>query len=68
MATGCHPPREAGSAPMIPRLPAGCSSGFLLPRDAMAADVAALASRFFLGVLSPKGSWDGVDDAALPSG
>ena len=44
------------------------SLGFRPPREAGAADVAALASGLFLGVLSPKGSWGGVDDAALASG
>ena len=44
------------------------SPGFRPPREAGAANVAALASGLFLGVSSPKGSWGGVDDAALASG
>ena len=44
------------------------SSGFRPPREAGAADVVALASELCLGVSSPKGSWGGVNDAALASG
>ena len=44
------------------------SPGFRPPREAGAANVAALASGLFLGVSSPKGSWGGVDVAALASG
>ena len=43
------------------------SSGIRPPREAGAADVAALARKLLLGVLSPKRSWGGVNDAALAS-
>ena len=52
---------------MMPRLPAGYSSGFFPPREAEADDFFALASGLFIGVSSPKGSWGGVNDAALAS-
>ena len=44
------------------------SPRFRPPREAGAANVAALASGLFLGVSSPKGIWDSVDVAALASG
>ena len=60
---GFRSPRESGSASMTPRSPAGEAlpfvPGVLSPRG---------SSSTFLGVLSPKGSWGGVDDAALVSG
>ena len=56
------PPREAGAALMMLRLPVGEAlpffPGVLSPRG---------SSTLFLGVLSPKGSLVGVDDAALSS-
>ena len=61
--SGFRPPREAGAASMTPRLPAGEAlpfvPGVLSPRG---------RSSSFLEVSSPKGSWGGVNDAALASG
>ena len=62
--SGFRPPSEAGAASMTLRLQAGevlpfpFVPGVSSPRG---------SSSSFLGVLSPKGSWGGVDDAALAS-
>ena len=62
-SSGFRPPREAGAASMTPRSPAGealpFDPGVSSPRG---------SSWLFLGVSSPKGSWGGVDEAALASG
>ena len=61
-SSGFCPPREAGSASMLPRLPAG--EGLLfVPRVLFSRG----SSLSFLRVSYPKGSWGGVDDAALAS-
>ena len=56
-------PREAGAASTTPRSPAGEAlpfvPGFSSPRG---------SSSLFLRGFSPKGSWGGVDDAALAIG
>ena len=61
-SSGFRPPREVGAASMTPRSPAGGALPFVLrffyPRG---------GSLSFLGVSSPKGSWGGVNDAALAS-
>ena len=58
--SGFRPPSKVGAASMTPRSPAGEALPFvprvLSPRG---------SSLSFLGVLSPKRSWGGVDDAAL---
>ena len=54
---GFCPSREAGAASMMPRLPAGVFPWSCFPQGFL-----------FLGFLCPKGSWGGVDDAALASG
>ena len=56
-SSGFRPPREAGATLMIPRSPAGVFSLKLV----------APSFFVFLGVLSPKGIWGGIDDAALAS-
>ena len=62
-ASGFRPPREAGAASTTPRLPSDEAllfvPGVLSPRG---------SSLSFLRVSSPKGSWGGVNDAALASG
>ena len=59
---GFRPPREAGAASMLLLLPAG-EAPLSFPRVSSPRG----RSSFFLGVSSPKGSWGGVDDAALAS-
>ena len=54
--------------PMLPSSQANCALGFRPPREAGAADVATLASELCLGFTFPKGSWGGVNDAALAGG